>query len=554
MLHQHVPPDAPPDERDTLHAAAAVLDALAAQGWDTERLALTLDLGAAASRLLAEPPDLVFNLVDSLPGVPGTGPLASAAAALLQGLGLPHTGSPLPALALAGDKPATRRTLRAAGLPVPPGPGQGWTGRWIVKHATEHASHGLGPHSVVDRPPEAPPPGWFAEAFLEGREFNVSLLDGTVLPVAELEYAAAWPRDRPRLLDYAGKWDTRDPVHALTRRRFGTAEPALHAELERLARACWDVLGLRGYARVDLRLDRDGRAHVLEANANPCLTPDAGFAAAAAEAGLDYPALIRRIAGAALPAPPPSPHERPVDASESPAAGRPTCSGGAFVRPGDGGACTAGHAGDEAGPSPPGSDLPGPGEAPGETGRDETGRDERARRTGGASAGGRPPGRPPAWREEPRPGDDARIGALCRATGFFGDEEVAVAEELAADRLARGAASDYRFLFADGPDGALLGYACYGRTPCTRAAWDLYWIAVCPASQGGGLGRALADAVAARVARAGGGRLYAETSGRPLYEPTRRFYAAAGFTRQAVVPEFYGPGDDKQVWMRPVGD
>ena len=50
-------------------------------------------------------------------------------------------------------------------------------------------------------------------------------------------------------------------------------------------------------------------------------------------------------------------------------------------------------------------------------------------------------------------------------------QEVAVAEELAADRLARGERSDYRFLVADGPDGALLGYACYGRTPCTRAAW-----------------------------------------------------------------------------------
>jgi GNAT superfamily N-acetyltransferase len=153
-------------------------------------------------------------------------------------------------------------------------------------------------------------------------------------------------------------------------------------------------------------------------------------------------------------------------------------------------------------------------------------------------------------REDLRPTDD--IAALCRATGVFSDAEIAIAEELATDRRTRGEASDYRFLLADGPDG-LAGYACFGPTPCTLSAWDLYWIVVHPRAQGQGLGRALVAAVLSAVRQAGGLRLYAETAGKPLYAPTRAFYAAAGFTLQAVVPDFYAPGDAKQIWLRLAG-
>jgi GNAT superfamily N-acetyltransferase len=126
---------------------------------------------------------------------------------------------------------------------------------------------------------------------------------------------------------------------------------------------------------------------------------------------------------------------------------------------------------------------------------------------------------------------------------------VAVAEELAADRRARGTASDYRFLLAE-LSGALAGYACYGPTAGTAEAWDLYWIVVHPRAQGCGIGRALVAAVLDDMRRRGGRRLYAETSARPLYAPTRAFYAAAGFILQAVVAEFYAPGDAKQIWLR----
>ena len=473
VLHQAVAADAGADEQDVLAAAAAVSDALRAQDWHVDALAMTLDLGAAAAALGALQPDLVFNLVESLPGLPGRDPLAAAAAALLTAMRLPHTGSGLAAIALTADKPATRRALRQAGIAMPRVPEQGGGGPWIIKHATEHASFGLDAHSVVTALPPALPAGFIAEAFLPGREFNLALLadgaDCTVLPLAELVYAADWPGWMPRILDYTGKWDSAHPLHAQTMRRFGTAEPGLAELLAGLARRCWHALGLAGYARLDLRLDAAGMPAVIDVNSNPCLNPDAGLAAAAAEGGMTYEALIARIAAAPF-----APVRRPPARAQRRAA-------------------------------------------------------------------------EVAMRGELREADVTAIAALCCATGFFTAEEVAVAVELAQDRLARGAASDYRFILAE-RNGVLAGYACFGRVPMTAAAWDLYWIVADPHGPRHGIGRALLDAVASGVRAAGGTRLYAETAGRARYAPTRRFYAGTGFVLQAVLPDFYASGDDKQIW------
>jgi D-alanine-D-alanine ligase len=155
-------------------------------------------------------------------------------------------------------------------------------------------------------------------------------------------------------------------------------------------------------------------------------------------------------------------------------------------------------------------------------------------------------------RDEVRPGDDQAIRDLIAATGFFNPEEVAIAAELAQERLRRGSESGYEFVFAEA-GGALLGYTCYGRIPCTLASWDLYWIAVHPGTQGTGLGRRLLAETETRVAAAGGMAVYAETSGRPQYVPTRAFYERCGYDVAAVLPDFYAPGDAKYVFVRRLG-
>ena len=479
ILHQLVAADAGADEQDVLAATSAVRGALAEAGWAVRTLPVSLDLGAAAASLMAEPADLVFNLVESLPGLPGRDPLAAAAAALLAALGVPHTGSGLAAIALTADKAATRRALRNAGIPVPCTPEQGGSGPWIVKHAMEHASFGLDARAVVTTLPEPLPRGFIAERFLPGREFNIALLaEGgacRVLPIAEMRYAEDWPDDVPRILDYAAKWDTAHPRYAASVPRFDTIAADLADQLAHLARRCWEALGLAGYARIDVRLDEAGLPAIIDVNANPCLSPDAGFAAAAARAGIAYRDLVAGIAEAPLATPPR--------------------------------ACPQQH------------------------------------------PHGRAAARRFTLREALHDADPAAIAALCSSTGFFTAAETAIAVELAEDRRARGGASDYRFLLAE-QDGALIAYACFGRVPMTEWSWDLYWIVVHPEAQRSGAGRALLESLSATARAEGGTLLYAETAGRALYAPTRRFYAGTGFILQAVLPDFYAPGDDKQIWVR----
>src|SRR5262249_28596630 len=136
----------------------------------------------------------------------------------------------------------------------------------------------------------------FAEEYIAGREFNLSLLtsqhgDGIpqILPPAEIDFSS-FPTDRPRVVDYAAKWDERSFAFQNTPRRFDfqDADQPLLDILKTLAIECWKLFDLRGYARVDFRVDREGRPWILEVNTNPCLSPDAGFAAALAQANISF--------------------------------------------------------------------------------------------------------------------------------------------------------------------------------------------------------------------------------------------------------------------------
>src|SRR5512134_33626 len=149
------------------------------------------------------------------------------------------------------------------------------------------------------------------------------------------------------------------------------------------------------------------------------------------------------------------------------------------------------------------------------------------------------------------PGDPVAVEALVRATGVFSPAEVAVARELVEERVTRGPASGYEFLFVEDEQG-LLGYACWGPIPCTEKSFDLYWIAVRPERQGGGVGKRILAAAEEEIARAGGARIYVETSTRAAYDPTRAFYERCGYARAATFDDFYALGDGKAVYLKVV--
>jgi D-alanine-D-alanine ligase len=317
VLHSDVPPDAPPDDQDTLLTAHAVAAALGERGHHAVQRAFVPAPAALELALAETRPDIVFNLVET---VFGQGDLAGLAAAMLEKRRVPYTGSSAAAIACAAHKPLTKQIFRASGLPTPDwSEPPHWSGLaadrpYVVKSTSEDASIGLDDGAVVVGPDAARARAalcaarhgglWFAEAYCPGREFNVSLLeeDGEprALPIAEIRFDD-WESDRPRLVGYAAKWDGNSPDCVRTPRVFGIGKeaPALGRDLARLASAAWRLFALRGYARADFRLDADGAPMILELNPNPCLEPGAGFAAAALEAGISYAELVERILRAA---------------------------------------------------------------------------------------------------------------------------------------------------------------------------------------------------------------------------------------------------------------
>ena len=155
------------------------------------------------------------------------------------------------------------------------------------------------------------------------------------------------------------------------------------------------------------------------------------------------------------------------------------------------------------------------------------------------------------FRSEVRQSDVSTIEEIVSSTGFFTRAEIAVAVELVEERLGKGAASGYLFLFAEEEDGGrLLGYSCYGPVPATEATYDLYWIAVHRDHQHGGLGRQLLARTEAAIAATGGLDVYVDTSSRALYRPTQSFYAKAGYRQVAEFPDFYAAGDGKLVFVK----
>jgi D-alanine-D-alanine ligase len=342
ILHHAVSAGDGEDQRDVLDQVRSVAEALEALGHEAVSLACTLDLAALRERLLERRPDVVFNLVESLGGSDWLIPVVPA---LLDVLRLPYTGSATEAIFLTTQKLLAKQCLRAAGLPTPDwispasagvaagantrstamAPSGSPQGPWILKTVWEHASFGIEDGSLVTeagvdwqallarRERELGRP-YFAEQYVEGREFNLSLLAGAdgpqVLPPAEIDFSRL-PAGKPRIVGYRAKWKTDSPEYHATPRRFdfAAADQALVDGLAELARSSWQCFGLRGYARVDFRVDQQGRPWILEINVNPCLSPDAGFAAALDRAGIPFSQAIARILHDSLPVASPQPPE-----------------------------------------------------------------------------------------------------------------------------------------------------------------------------------------------------------------------------------------------------
>lgn len=152
-------------------------------------------------------------------------------------------------------------------------------------------------------------------------------------------------------------------------------------------------------------------------------------------------------------------------------------------------------------------------------------------------------------------GETPALVALGEATGIFGPQEPEALLGGVLDALHAGTLGEAHqaHVWADGPDKPPAGWVYFGPTPNAVGVWDLWWIGVDPDRQGQGIGSELLRFVEERVREAGGRLLLIETSSQPALDPTRHFYARRGYAECGRIPHFYGEGDAKIIYAKPLG-
>lgn len=298
---------------DILFQVEAIESALKELGYASVRIPFTRDIRSFLEAVTKSKVEAALNLCET---VDEETTLSGHPAAVLELLGIPFSGSPSISLMLTTDKVTTKRLLRAMGMDTPnyavcskEDPACPFDLRYpvIVKPRYEDASIGIDQESVFEsakslrkgiREFSEKFGDVLVEEYIGGRELNVSLMgypSAKVLAVADIDFSE-FPEHLYPIVGYRAKWDKASFEYHNTPRRFPhDLHPFLLSAVKRTAVACFKLFMLRDYGRVDMRVDGTGKAYVLEVNANPCLSPDAGFAAAAHHRGMTYSEMVDRL-------------------------------------------------------------------------------------------------------------------------------------------------------------------------------------------------------------------------------------------------------------------
>lgn len=309
IIYNEPAPDALPDELDVLDQVSFIDSTLQTLGYSVTSKGITDNFFDEIASIEEKEYEFVFNLVES---VGKKAEILYFIPALLNMNHIPYTGCPVEATFVTGSKVLARRFMKANGIPVAPGYKVSEAAhlargkKYILKPVWEDGSLGITEESVFTFDGTIPviledknDRHWFIEEFIDGREFNVSVKsspDGPeILPPAEMEFHD-YPDDLPRIVSYKAKWIEDTFQFANSRRSFpDNLSEKLIRNIREAVTGCWDTFGLKGYARVDLRVDNDENVYVLEVNANPCISPDSGFISAALHAGYTHAEVIRDI-------------------------------------------------------------------------------------------------------------------------------------------------------------------------------------------------------------------------------------------------------------------
>lgn len=297
---------------DVLLQVDAVEKALQQLGCCTIRIPFSKSVQDTIMGLQDSGVDGVFNLCET---VNENALLAGHPAALLELLNISFSGSPSVGITISTDKILTKQVMQASGIGTANYALCDDPDNFVVDHLKfpvilkprfEDASIGIGQDSIftdVTKLKEVlknhgNSRELFVEEYIEGREFNVSVFGyprPQVLPIAETDFSTL-PKNLYRILTYAAKWDEASVEYSSTIRVFPThLEKQLAEEIKTVAMKSFRACMLRDYARVDIRVDAQGRIYVLELNANPCITTGMGLPAAVEESGMNYVEMISKL-------------------------------------------------------------------------------------------------------------------------------------------------------------------------------------------------------------------------------------------------------------------
>lgn len=317
ILYSEVFEDSKKDELDVLEQVDVVKNALRKKGYEVLQLSVSLKLDELLKKIGEIKPDVIFNLVET---IQKTGEILYIVPAMLQHLNIPYTGALVEGLFITTSKLLTKKMLRWNNIPT-----ADWIEmdhlhmidpekRYILKPIWEDGSLGIEEENVfygndinyIKGLSKYSSRKYFIEEYIDGREFNISVWEGKaekpdVLPHAEMKFIN-YPEGKPKVMGFTGKWteDAFEYVNTVRTFRTKKADRELHMKLDRIVEDCWKIFMLKGYARVDMRVDTSGNIFVLEVNANPCITEDSGFYAAALKAGYTFPDVIHHVVQKAL--------------------------------------------------------------------------------------------------------------------------------------------------------------------------------------------------------------------------------------------------------------
>ncbi len=320
LVHKHLVPPADTTGMDVVHAEWKtefdVISTLEEMGHDVRPLGIQDELNPIRQAIDEWKPTIVFNLLEAFDNV---NLFDQNVVSYLELLRIPYTGCSPRGLLLARDKSLSKKLLAYHRIPVP----EFWVFRRgqqlkvpkrlqfpvIVKSLTQQASIGISQASVVSDEEKLRRRVEFVhnsvgtnaivERYIDGRELYVGVLGNQrlqVFPVWEMHFQKMVEGDNWPIATERVKWSTKyQQRHGIMTAKAADLPDGLEASITKMAKRVYRSLELSGYARIDLRLDREGRIYVLEANPNPQIAYGEDFAESAEHGGLSYEELLNRI-------------------------------------------------------------------------------------------------------------------------------------------------------------------------------------------------------------------------------------------------------------------